>query len=99
MITDRLIERSAKKVGIELKQTESRKLFSLYKYKVKRTFNSYMHFYKRDLTPVRESIPITGVRSSPYKSNFFNYGVNLSTNDFKKTLLKGMGDSVKCVTS
>lgn len=31
--------------------------------------------------------------------NFQNYGVNIATNDFKKTLLKGLGDSVNCVTS
>jgi hypothetical protein len=57
-----------------------------------------MHFYKRDLTPIKESFP-SQVKPSPYKQNFQNYGVNLSTSDFKKTLLKGMGDGVKCVTS
>jgi len=60
-----------------------------------------MHFYKRDLSPVRESFVMHNViaKGSPYKQNFYNYGVNIATNDFKKTLLKGLGDNVDCVTS
>ena len=62
-----------------------------------------MHFYKRDLTPVKEGFTHGGTqitKASPYKQNFSNsFQVNLSTSDFRKTLLKGMGDSVKCVTS
>lgn len=60
--------------------------------------NSCMHFYKRELSPVRESFVMHTVvtRGSPYKQNFYNYGVNIATADFKRTLLKGMGDNVKC---
>ena len=60
-----------------------------------------MHFYKRDLSPVRESFVMHNViaKGSPYKQNFYKYGVNIATSDFKKTLLKGLGENVDCVTS
>lgn len=38
-------------------------------------------------------------KGSPYKQNFQNYGTNIATSDFKRTLLKGMGENVKCVIS
>lgn len=38
-------------------------------------------------------------KGSPYKQNFVNYGVNIATSDFKKTLLQGMGENVNCTTS
>lgn len=73
----------------------------MYKYKIRGDFNSCMHFYKRDLSPVRETFVMHNVvaKGSPYKQNFENYGVNIATNDFKKTLLKGMGDNVICTIS
>lgn len=54
----------------ESKTTVCTRLFSLYKYKVKGgAFNSCMHFYKRDLSPVRETFVMYCVisRGSPYK--------------------------------
>ena len=98
VIPDRLFEKSQKLVLKDLRQSSSRRLFSLYKYRVKGSFNSCMHFYKRDLSPVKEQFPLP-LKPSPYSKNFQNYGVNLSTSDFKRTLLKGMGDSVSCITS
>lgn len=57
-----------------------------------------MHVYKSELSPVRESYVMFNAKS-PYGQNFQNFGINIATNDFKKTLLKGMGDNVNCVTS
>jgi hypothetical protein len=59
-----------------------------------------MHFYKRDLTPVREQfVSLSVIGKSPYKQNFDNYEVNITTAQFKDQLLKGMGESVKCIKS
>ena len=56
-----------------------------------------MHFYKRDLTPVREQfVSHDVIGKSPYSANFENYAVNITTSDFKNQLLKGMGDNTKC---
>ena len=59
-----------------------------------------MHFYKRELSPVREAFINYDVISqgSCYKKNFENYATNLQTSDFKKTLLANMGEKVKCIT-
>ena len=96
-----MLEKSIKALKKEGSVKESRNLFSLYKYKVRGSYNSCMHFYKRDLSPVRESFVMQSVvvKGSPYKQNFYNYGVNIATSDFRKTLLKGMGENVNCVTS
>ena len=63
------MQKCVKELKKESKIEESRKLFSLYKYKVRGTYNSCMHFYKRDLSPVRESFVMQSViaKGSPYK--------------------------------
>ena len=57
-----------------------------------------MHFYKRELSPIRETFVMLK-KGSPYKKNFEQYEVNIATKDFKRNLLNSMGENVKCVTS
>ena len=47
---------------------------------------------------MRESYPQCNMRT-PYRQNFSNYQVNMMSKDFKDSLLKSMGGSVKCVQS
>ena len=108
-------------------QTFSRKLFSIYRYKISNLkpvknnnsindeadhdqqqeqagkeqkhgtkFSSCIHYYKRDLSPIREAFPQSSIKT-PYRQNFSNYELNMMSKDFKKTLMKTMGGSVKCI--
>ena len=56
-----------------------------------------MHYYKRDLTPVKEIFASCNERT-PYRSNFQDYEGSLISQGFKDELLKGLGEGVKCVT-
>jgi aspartate/tyrosine/aromatic aminotransferase len=53
-IDQRYLEKCIKQLAKCMKSATTTKLFSLYKYRVKGAYNSCMHHYKRDLTPVRE---------------------------------------------
>lgn len=106
-------------------QTFSRKLFSIYRYKISTMqsaskeldqtdlsesqsperiakakggskFSSCIHYYKRDLSPIREMFPTCSIKT-PYRQNFSNYEANMMSKDFKSSLLKSMGSGVKCI--
>ena len=109
-------------------QTFSRKLFSIYRYKISNLrpiknnsiseevnqdqqqelagkeqkhgtkFSSCIHYYKRDLSPIRETFPQCSIKT-PYRQNFSNYELNMMSKDFKSSLLKSMGGNVKCIQS
>lgn len=51
----RTLDKSIKQLVKNNVSQRSRSLFSLYKYKVRGQFNSCMHIYKSELSPVRES--------------------------------------------
>ena len=59
-------------------------------------FSSCIHYYKRDLSPIREAFPQCSIKT-PYRQNFSNYELNMMSKDFKSSLLKTMGGSVKCI--
>ena len=59
-------------------------------------YSSCIHYYKRDLSPVRENFPICNIKT-PYRQNFSNYDANMMSKDFKDSLLKSMGGNVKCI--
>ena len=48
-------------------------------------FTSCMHFYKRDLTPVKENFAAINPKT-PYRQSFENYDINVLTKDFKAGL-------------
>lgn len=127
-ISDRLRKDLEKRAYI----TVSRKLFSIYRFKIanvtksqlapsattvqeeeqhsdqsceqkpeaKQTtkFSSSIHYYKRDLSPIREHFPVCSIKT-PYRQNFSNYDANMMSKDFKSSLLKSMGSGVKCIQS
>ena len=57
-----------------------------------------MHFYKRDLTPIKENFGCCNDRT-PYKANFQNYEGALMGKSFKEELLNNLGGGIKCVSS
>lgn len=57
-----------------------------------------MHFYKRDLTPLKENYAICQEKL-PYKQNFQNYEGNLMSKAFKNQMLNNLGGQVRCVSS
>ena len=61
-------------------------------------FNSCMHYYKRDLSPIKEAFTQCNIKT-PYRQNFENYGANMMSKDFKSSLLKSLGSGVKCLSS
>ena len=61
-------------------------------------FNSCMHYYKRDLSPIKEAFTQCNIKT-PYRQNFENYGANMMSKDFKSSLLKSLGSGVKCMSS
>ncbi|CDW87238.1 UNKNOWN [Stylonychia lemnae] len=62
------------------------------------TFSTSLHFYKRDLTPLKENYSMCPDKT-PYKSNFQNYQGSLISKGFKDELLSSLGTGVKCVSS
>ena len=87
------------------KMKKSRKLFSIFRSrqytdpttKDEEKYLTSMHYYKRDLTPVKEIFASCNERT-PYRSNFHDYEGSLISQGFKDELLKGLGEGVKCVT-
>ena len=57
-----------------------------------------MHFYKRDLTPVKENF-VSGNLKTPYRQSFEEYDISKMTNNFKNNLANSMGSGVKCINS
>ena len=90
----------------------STKLFSLYQNRQLAVtddeghitdFTTSLHYYKRNLTPLKESFPTCNDRT-PYHSNFENFQGNLISQDFKKEMLNCLGkgntsQTIKCLTS
>ena len=58
-------------------------------------YTSCMHFYKRDLTPVKENFASINPKT-PYRQSFENYDINVLTKDFKAGLQSSLGSGVKC---
>ena len=54
-----------------------------------------MHFYKRDLTPLREQYAQNNEKT-PYKANFQNYDGSLMGKSFKEELLNNLGGDIRC---
>ncbi len=54
-----------------------------------------MHFYKRDLTPVKENLPLINPKT-PYRQSFEQYDINALSKNFKANLISTMGAGVKC---
>ena len=87
------------------KMKRSRKLFSIYRSRqfdeqgtsCEEKYFTSMHYYKRDLTPVKE-IFATCNEKTPYKSNFQDYEGSLISKGFKNDLLSSLGENVKCIT-
>ena len=125
--TQQTSDRIRKELDKRSYQTFSRKLFSIYRYKISNPlsatkeidqtdlnesqspdrivkgkggskFSSCIHYYKRDLSPVREMFPQCSIKT-PYRQNFSNYEANMMSKDFKSSLLKSMGSGVKCIQS
>ena len=57
-----------------------------------------MHFYKRDLTPLREQYAQNNEKT-PYKANFQNYDGSLMGKSFKEELLNNLGGDIRCQSS
>jgi hypothetical protein len=57
-----------------------------------------MHFYKRDLTPLKENFALCPEKL-PYKQNFQNYEGSLLSKGFKEELLSSLGTGVRCIQS
>ena len=57
-----------------------------------------MHFYKRDLTPVKENYAFCNDKT-PYKQNFQNYEGSLMSKTLKNELLNSFGGQARCVSS
>ncbi len=63
-----------------------------------------LHYYKRNLTPVKESFGFCNDKT-PYMSNFQNYKGSLISSTFKHEMIdslsksQGPSSSVKCITS
>lgn len=60
-----------------------------------------MHFYNRHLEPIRENFKSDISDQTPYNLNFetLNGSRDIMSHDFKSSLLKNMGENVKCMTS
>jgi len=58
-------------------------------------FTSCMHFYKRDLTPVKENFTLIN-HKTPYRNSFEHYDINALGKNFKESLISSMGSGVKC---
>eukprot|EP00347_Sterkiella_histriomuscorum_P009800 403339843 len=65
---------------------------------VKQHFQTSLHYYKRDLTPLRENYAMCSEKT-PYKSNFQNYQGSLMSKGLKDGILNNLGDGVKCISS
>jgi hypothetical protein len=89
---------------------KNKKLFSIYRSRDLRAaevgaetasnemkYFTSMHYYKRDLTPVKEIFAQCSEKL-PYRDNFQNYEGSLMSASLKDDLLKGLGDGVRCVT-
>jgi hypothetical protein len=57
-----------------------------------------MHFYKRDLTPVKENF-VAGNLKTPYRQSFEDYDIANFSKSFKTNLANSMGTGVKCVNA
>jgi len=58
-------------------------------------FTSCMHFYKRDLTPVKENFTLIN-HKTPYRNSFEHYDINALGKNFIESLITSMGSGVKC---
>jgi hypothetical protein len=96
-INQKTMGRVYTKLNQEYRQTSVSRLFSLQKIKSQKRIDSCMHFYRRDLTPVREAFAISSSKASPYTQNFFE--ADLASDVFKTKLLKAIGVSAICVKS
>lgn len=54
-----------------------------------------MHFYKRDLTPVKENFTLLNPKT-PYRNSFEHYDIMSLGRTFKDNLTNSMGAGVKC---
>jgi hypothetical protein len=61
-------------------------------------FTSCMHFYKRDLTPVKENFVQSNLKT-PYRQSFEQYDLTQLSKNFKTNLANSMGEGVKCHNS
>lgn len=63
-------------------------------------YMTQLHYYKRDLTPVKENFLCFNTDDkTPYKSNFQNYEGSLLSKTFKDEMISSLGTGVKCVSS
>ena len=87
-----------------LQMKKLKKLFTIYKQRsfrpidpnsTKIPYNTCMHFYKRDLTPIREQFA-TFSDKLPYTPNFENYEGSLMSKTFKDELINNLGGTIRC---
>ena len=52
-----------------------------------------MHFYKRDLSPIKETFAWCNDRT-PYKSNFQKYEGSLMSKGFKEEMINSLGQGI-----
>ena len=68
------------------------------------SFSTSLHYYKRNLTPVKESFGLCNDKT-PYQSNFQNYKGKLVSSNFRNEMVDSLNKSyegssrVKCITT
>ena len=68
------------------------------------SFSTSLHYYKRNLTPVKESFGFCNDKT-PYQSNFENYKGKLVSSNFRNEMVDSLNKSyqgssrVKCITT
>ena len=99
------IQKDAKKRFNEMvKMTNSTyaKFLSVYRFKTPSEeelfdFSTSMHYYKRDLSPIKENLN-KGNPVSPYMNNLVQYQGNIVTQAFKNNMIRNLGSNSFCIT-